>query len=154
MIQNVKKILAPIEFSEYSMQALKGAWELARDVGAELHLLHVVVPEHNFLPLFLARDAESAREMAREAALSEQADEELRQIKKDQLENSNKVKVASAIGAPVPEIDKYAKEQNIDLIVLSTHGRTGIGHALIGHVAEKLVRQTSSSVLVLRARQA
>ena len=44
MIQNVKKILAPIDFSEYSMEALRGAMELVKDVGGELHIVHVVAP--------------------------------------------------------------------------------------------------------------
>lgn len=50
MIQNVKKILAPVDFSAHSMQALAGAWDLAKDTNAELHLLHVAVPHHSFLP--------------------------------------------------------------------------------------------------------
>ena len=75
MIQNLKKILSPIDFSEFSFEAMRGAWELAKDVGAELHLLHVVVPHTILVPLLLTRDAEGARAMAREAALVQQAEE-------------------------------------------------------------------------------
>ena len=69
MIQNVKKILAPIDFSELSMEAMREAMELAKDVGAEVHLAHVIAPHHTFIPLPLATNAEQSRELAREAAM-------------------------------------------------------------------------------------
>jgi len=152
MIQNVKKILSPIDFSEFSFQAMRSAWELASDVGAELHLLHVVVPHGIFVPLLLTRDAETAREMAREASMVQQADEELARIKKDQLDNSPKVFTSAVIGAPVAKIIDYAEQNAIDLVLISSHGRTGFNRMLIGSVAEKLVRGAPCSVLVLRAR--
>src|SRR5713101_7721045 len=79
MIQNHKKILAPIDFSEYSMEALRGAEELAR-------------------------------------------------IKKDDYGNSAKVFTQVMVGPPVPKLVEYAKQQQIDLILLATHGRTGSEH--------------------------
>ncbi|HEY6395378.1 MAG TPA: universal stress protein [Candidatus Binataceae bacterium] len=153
MIQNVKKILAPIDFSVLSMSAMRGAWELAREVDAELHLVHVVVPHHIFIPLPLASDAEQAREIAREAAMVEQAEEELARIKNDELGNSKKVSTQVVVGSPVGRLIEYASQQNIDLIILSTHGRTGAQHILIGSVTEKLARSAPCSVLVFRARQ-
>src|SRR5579862_2257671 len=122
MIQNVKKVLAPIDFSEPSMKAMVSAWELAKEVNAdELHLLHVVVPHHllgvEALPV-------GGREIAREAAMIEQAEEELLRIKKDQLENSKKVSTSTVVGAPAIKIGEYARENGIDLIVISSHGRT------------------------------
>jgi len=152
MIKNVKKILCPIDFSEFSLQAMRGAWEIAKDVGAELHLLHVVAPQRNFIPLLLTQDIESAREMAREAAMLQQADQELARIKKDQLENSAKVTTGATAGPPVVKIIEYAEQTGIDLIVISTHGRTGFNRMLIGSVAEKLARSSPCSVLVLRAQ--
>ena len=150
MIQNVKKILAPIDFSDYSMQALKGAWDLAKDTNAELHLLHVVAPHHSFIPLPLAIDAERAREIAREAAMVEQAEEELARIRKDELENSKKVTTAAIVGPPVAKIVDYVKQNGIDLVVISTHGRSGSELILIGSVTEKIVRHAPCAVLVLR----
>ena len=91
MIQNVKKILAPIDFSPHSMEAMRAAMELAKDVGAEVHLVHVIAPHHTFIPLPLATSAEQSRELAREAAMLEQAEEELAHLKKDELGDSNKV---------------------------------------------------------------
>jgi universal stress protein A len=153
MIQNVKKILAPIDFSEHSMNAMRSAMELAKDVGAEVHLVHVIAPHHHFIPLPLATNVEQSRELAREAAMIEQAEEELARIKKDEFGDSKKVTTFAVIGHPVQKLVDYAKEQSIDLIVMATHGRSGIEHAVLGGTTEKIVRNSPCSVLVIRARQ-
>ena len=145
MIQNVKKILAPIDFSEYSMEALRGGMELAKDLDGELHIVHVVAPH---FALF-----DKMREQARETLMVEEAEEELARIRKDDCGNSAKVFTQVMVGPPVPKLIEYAKEQQIDLILLSTHGRTGIEHLMIGSVAEKLVRAAPCSVLVFRRRK-
>ncbi len=98
MIQNVKKILAPIDFSPHSMEAMRGAMELAKDIGAEVHLMHVIAPHHHFIPLPLATSAEQSRELVREAAMIEQAEEELARIKKDDFADSNKVFTFAVVG--------------------------------------------------------
>lgn len=152
MIQNVKKILAPIDFSEHSMEAMRGAMELAKDVGAEVHLMHVVAPHLHFIPLPLATSAEQSRELVREAAMIEQAEEELARIKKDDFGDSNKVFTYAVIGHPVDKLVEYAKEQSIDLILMSTRGRSGAIHMIIGSTTEKLVRSAPCSVLVFRPR--
>ncbi len=148
MIQNVKKILSPVDFSEPSMKALASAWELAKDVDAtELHLLHVVMPHHllgiESLPV-------GGREIAREAAMIEQAEEELLRIKKDELENSKKVVNATVVGSPAIKVGEYARENGIDLIVMSSHGRTGGDGSLIGSTTEKVLRHASCAVLIIR----
>ncbi len=148
MIQNLKKILAPIDFSEYSMDAMRGAWELAREVNAELHLLHAVVPVNTVLALLTA---EQSREVAREAAMVEQAEEELERIKKDELDNSRKVTTAVVVDQPVTAIANYAAKNQIDMVLLASYGRTGAEH-LVGSVTERLVRQAPCSVLVFRRR--
>lgn len=153
MIQNVKKILAPIDFSVHSMEAMRDAMELAKDVGAEVHLMHVISPHHHFIPLPLESNAEQSRELARESAMLEQADEELARIKKDEFGDSKKVVTFAVVGHPVQKLADYAKEQGIDLIVLSTHGRSSVEHMLLGGTTEKLVRNAPCSVLVIRPRK-
>ncbi len=148
MIQNVKKILSPIDFSEPSMKALASAWELAKEVNAnEVHLVHVVMPHHllgiEALPV-------GGREIAREASMIEQAEEELLRIKKDVLENSKSVINATVVGSPAAKLGDYAREHGIDLIVMSSHGRTGADGALIGGTTEKVIRHATCAVLVLR----
>ena len=152
MIQNVKKILAPIDFSVHSMEAMRGAMELAKDIGAEVHLMHVIAPHHSFIPLPLESNAEQNREIAREASMLEQAEEELARIKKDEFGDSKKVFTCAVVGHPVQKLVEYAKEQAIDLIMLATHGRTG-EYLLIGGVTEKIVRNAPCSVLVFRPRK-
>ena len=153
MIQNVKKILAPIDFSPHSMDAMRAAMELAKDVGAEVHLVHVIAPHHIFIPLPLATSGEQSRELAREAAMLEQAEEELAHLKKDEFGDSNKVFTFAAVGHPVQKLVDYAKEQAIDLIVMATHGRSGVEHMLLGGTTEKIVRGAPCSVLVIRRKQ-
>ena len=152
MIQNIKKILTPIDFSEHSMEAMRGAMELAKDLGAdEVHLMHVIAPQHSFIPYFTT--IEQNRELAREGAMLEQAEEELARIKKDEFGDSKKVFTFAVVGPPVEKLVDYAKAQAIDLIVVATHGRTGGEHILIGSVTEKLVRNAPCSVLVFRPRK-
>lgn len=145
MIQNLKKILAPIDFSEYSMEALRGAMELAKDLDGELHIVHVVAPHFALL--------DKMREQARETLMLEEAEEELARIRKDDCGNSAKVVTQVMVGPPVPKLVEYATQQQIDLILLATHGRTGIEHLMIGSVAEKLARYAPCSVLVFRRRK-
>lgn len=148
MIQSVRKILAPIDFSASSMKAMASAWELAKEVDAvEMHLLYVVTPHHllgiEALPV-------GGREIAREASMIEQGDEELARIKQAELENSNKVTVATVVGSPAIKIGDYAREQGIDLIVMSTHGRTNADSMLVGGTTEKVIRHSTCAVLVIR----
>jgi universal stress protein A len=145
MIQNVKKMLAPIDFSKYSMDALDGAAELASDVGAELHVLHVVAPHRSFFE-------QESSELARETAMVEQTEEELARIKKDVLGNSDKIVTAVVTGPPVVKIAEYARENKIDLVLMATHGHTGAEHLVIGSVAEKVARTAPCSVLIFRRR--
>ena len=150
MIQNIKKILTPIDFSEHSMEAMRAAMELAKDVGAgEVHLMHVVAPQQSLIPSTI----EQNRELAREAAMLEQAEQELARIKKDELGDSKKVFTCAVVGPPAQKLLEYAKEQAIDLILVATHGRTGGEYILIGSVTEKLMRNAPCSVLVYRPRK-
>ncbi len=153
MIQNVKKILAPIDFSVHSMDAMRAAMELAKDVGAEVHLMHVIAPHHHFIPLPLATSGEESRELVREAAMIEQAEQELARIKKDDFGDSKKISTFAVVGHPAQKLIDYAKEQAIDLIVMSTNGRSSVEHMLLGGTTEKIVRSAPCSVLVIRPRK-
>ena len=82
----------------------------------------------------------------------EEAEVELARIRKD-YGNSAQVLTRVMIGPPVPKLVEYATQQQIDLILLATHGRTGIEHLMIGSVAEKLARYAPCSVLVFRQRK-
>ena len=151
MFDKFNTLLSPVDFSSYSIEAATRAYELCRAVGGRLHMLHVVVPHHSLLPLIpLVADAERARELAREASLVEQAEAELARFKAERMENSPAVTTLALVGPPAARIREYAAQQNVDLIILATHGRTAVEHMLIGSVAEKLVRTAHCSVMVLR----
>jgi nucleotide-binding universal stress UspA family protein len=144
MLRQLRKVLAPVDFSDHSMRALRGALELANEVGAALHVVYVVATHQSIL--------ERGRELAREASMVEQAEEEFSRIRKDELGNSEKVITAVLVGPPAATLIEYAKQESIDLILLATHGRTGAEHLLMGGVTEKLARLAPCSVLVFRAR--
>src|SRR5260370_14332070 len=105
-------------------------------------MVHVVAPHFSLL--------DKMREQAREPLMLEEAEEELARIRKDDCGSSAKIFTQVMVGPPVPKLVEYATQQQIDLILLATHGPTGIEHLMIGSVAEKLVPAAQSSVLVFR----
>jgi len=145
----LRTILLPTDFSEPSAVAGKYAKAMAENFHASLHILHVIEEsaliyplvgyEGTFPPLPQLRDDIEKEIHARlEKLLSASEREALRAL------------LAIRIGSPFVEIVRYAKEQNIDLIVMGTHGRGPIAHMLMGSVAEKVVRKTPCPVLTVR----
>ncbi len=144
------RILMATDFSSCSKDALDHAAYLARNLGAELHLLHVFE-----LPLFLPSGVSigvrpevhqwigEAREAAKKAL-----DELAGEIRRGGV----KVRAEFREGIPYLEIVKAAGEMPADLVVLGTHGRTGLAHVLLGSVAERVVRKSPCPVLSVRPR--
>ena len=140
----VRKILHPTDFSPSSELAFEAACALARDRGAELVVLHVVeVPLSVPSGVMTAPPAPIA-EADRGAALAK-----LRAIKP--ADGMLQVHHRLEMGDVAQAILSVAKEIAADLIVLGTHGRTGLSRLLMGSVAEKVVRSASCPVLTLRA---
>jgi nucleotide-binding universal stress UspA family protein len=145
---DLKKILVPTDFSEHSEHAAAYAVELARQYGAnQIHCIHV-----SDIPADLL--ATSAYYMT---GPSEQFVEQVRDEGRKGLDAFVKknfkdvpVKAVFLEGRPFVEIIRYARENEIDLIVISTHGRSGLKHALFGSVAEKVVRKAPCPVLVVK----
>lgn len=146
MTIRIQRILLPTDFSTISTAATKYACELATKFDAELHLLHtleihpVATPDFG-MGLALPRYAEESRAVA-EKSMSGLLD--------SAWSKGRKVVQAIVEGSPVKEIVSYARTQNIDLIVISTHGRTGLAHVLMGSVAENVVRSAPCPVLTVR----
>jgi nucleotide-binding universal stress UspA family protein len=138
------KILVPIDFSDCSKAAFTYATGLARDFRAELRLVHVISPHwYPFGDRYAALDAARLMQEAQDFA-----DRQMRQM----AARAN-VRYSAEVrrGSPAIEICNAASE-DADLIVTSTHGRTGLGHVLIGSVAERVVRHARCPVLVIPAR--
>lgn len=143
----LKRILVPTDFSEPSERAAVYALELAKRYGAEVHCVHV-----SDIPADLM--ATSAYYMT---GPSEQFVDQVRDESKKSLE-AFAAKNFAGLGAktvflegrPFVEIIRYARDEKIDLVVIATHGRSGLKHALFGSVAEKVVRKAPCPVLVVK----
>ncbi len=145
----ISKILCPVDFSDSSSEALKYAAFLAEKHEAEMFLLHVIEHFHHSDDyMILAMTSKEAYEKWEEEA----------EIKLETLEAEfgQKVKMTHDIreGKAFIEIIRAAKEENADLIVMGSHGRTFLPQILIGSVAEKVVRKARCPVLIVRNAEA
>jgi nucleotide-binding universal stress UspA family protein len=137
----LKRILVPHDFSETSEAAMKYATELARIFGAKLHVLHVSETARTDIPTDFPLGLEKGMEEAvRERLLKTVPGRDKREFHPN---------FALRSGTPSAEIVRYAKERDIDLIVMGTHGRGLIAHAVMGSVTEKVVRNAPCPVLTL-----
>lgn len=152
------RILAPTDFSRFSGFALEWAANLAEALRAELILLHVVPEEEGKIieEVIAEGAAVNIPRGVRENVLKERQkkfQEQFRIVLPDYLRKSIQVEEILVIGVPFLEIVKTAKEKDVDLIVMGTHGRTGLAHALIGSVAEKVVHHARCPVLTIKHPQ-
>lgn len=140
----IRRILAPVDFSERSREELRWATTLARNFGADLITLHVIPSEVVDLSLREGKDWNAIRgEIAAQTYLL--VDEICRDLGVAGLVHEEHV----VTGAAADEILHAIKHRGIDLVVISTHGRTGLSHTLLGSVAEKVVRSSPVPVLTL-----
>src|SRR5215813_13530327 len=139
----IQKILCPIDFSDASKGALRYAIDLAGKFGASLTLLHVYqVPGYAFPEVMVVAGPATLNELVAEVEAA------MREWKAEAEQmGATQVTTATAMGGTCPEIVKAA--EGYDLIVMGTHGRKGIRHALLGSVAEKVVRTAKCAVLTL-----
>jgi universal stress protein A len=146
MTIRLQRILLPTDFSNYSAAATKYACELATKFDAELHLLHTLEIHRSSTPGFVMGLALPEHIKESKAA----AEKSLANVLDPKWSEGRKVIQAVLEGSPKVEIVRYARKQSIDLIVLSTHGRTGLAHIIIGSVAESVVRTAPCPVLTVR----
>lgn len=142
----IKKILFPTDFSEGALNALSYAVDLAKNYGAKLYIFHAIydvvtasgwyVPHISFDEMY--KEVESA------------ARKELEKFGLEEKRGLKDIEHIIVKGVPYEEILKFAKENNIDLIVIGTHGRKGLDRALFGSTAERVVRNSTCPVLTVR----
>lgn len=141
------KILVPVDFSSQATEAMDVAIGVARCNASQLCVVHVREPgviEPELLPFYAVPLAtELAAEIGRRltAALVQPRNAGVANVESKMLE-----------GVAHSEIVRFAKEGGFDLIVMGTHGRTGVAHALIGSVAERVVRKAHCPVLTVRSK--
>ncbi|MCX5649329.1 MAG: universal stress protein [Planctomycetota bacterium] len=144
------KLLVPTDFSEDSEQAARYAVELAKRFQAEIHCIHVVDIPADLLSTsdyYMTGPSEAFLDQIRE-----ESKKNLEAFAKKNLEGAQ-VRTAFLEGSPFVEIIRYAHNQEIDLVVIATHGRTGLRHVLFGSVAEKVVRKAPCPVLVVKRKE-
>ena len=143
----INKIIVPTDFSQNSLRALDLANEFATRFGGEIVLVHIL--ESPIYPTTVfgagATELPAIRDEMR-ASVTEQ----LERIAKEHTPDSVQAATAVREGSPFIEIMALAEEQKADLIVIATHGHTGLKHVLLGSVAEKVVRKAPCPVLTVR----
>jgi universal stress protein A len=143
----LKRILVPIDFSECSKKALQYAICFAKEHGAKLTVLYVAqalypIPEMGPVDVPLLEDQMLAG-----------GQEELAKVLQTEIGEGVPAEGIVRLGNPYSEIVGVAKSRNIDLIIISTHGRTGLKHVFLGSTAESVVRYAPCPVLVVREQE-
>lgn len=140
-----RRILVPIDFSKTSLRALEVAVPLARDHAAELLLFFAVEPDP------YASGMEGVIIALPDRNLMEDAKAKLSKIAKRMIPPSVEVATLVIRGRAFDTITRVARQKEIDLIVLTTHGRTGLKRVLLGSTAERVVRHADCPVYVVRS---
>lgn len=136
----ITNILCPIDFSDHSHAALRYATSLAREYDAELHIVHV-------------HDETVAYTSGGFSGYTQPGDVDVEKTNFEKIEPpvpNLKYKRTFIVGHPADELMAYATDNHVDLIVLGTHGRTGLSRLLMGSVAEAVVRRAACPVLTLK----
>jgi nucleotide-binding universal stress UspA family protein len=139
------KLLVPTDFSEVSLSALDYLQSFNTFKKVTVYLLHIIenAPMVAFPAVEL--DSEIVMRNAEEDAVAD-----IDGIIKDRVHGLENVVPVIRRGIPYVEITQFAKTANVDLIVMATHGRTGVTHAIMGSVAEKVIRYSSVPVLTVK----
>src|SRR5262249_10572008 len=143
----LRRVLVPTDFSRCSLTALTYGAEFARRFGAEMTLLNVVQDLALLLPDALLATPVPTPALEQLTASAQQA---LDALVRDQKLDGITLQKVVRIGAPFVEIISCAKETDTDLIVMGTHGRSGLAHVLLGSVAERVVGKAPCPVLTVR----
>lgn len=141
----IKKILLPVDFSEKLDVVIPLVRELVESHHAELHLLHVVENLEHYANFYVPHP--SVEQMQQE--LNQGAQRRMEEFIEQHFAQLSKVDSAVLVGDPAQQIVNYAREQDLDLIVMSTHGRKGLEHVIFGSVAENVVRNSAVPVLTV-----
>lgn len=141
----LRKILFPTDFSECSEEAKLYAVSFTKSFGATLYILTVSQP----LNLNLA-SADPIILHDLDARLESSAQENLDRLREELVQEGVEVRISLRRGTPFLEIVTFAEEKEIDLIIMGTHGWSGIDHMLLGSTTEKVVRRAPCPVLTVK----
>ncbi len=142
---NLKRILVPTDLSEYSLAALEYASSFAVLFDARISLLYVAEQVHSPIALRGHDAGVSPRQKAEEKAM-----ESLRAFIRARVPKELHLVPVARVGVPAEEIKRFAEDESVDVVVMATHGRTGIQHIVMGSVAETVVRHSRVPVLTVK----
>ena len=145
-MENINKILVPIDFSNYSKNALRYAVNFANKFNSKIYLVYVVEPVIYPSDFSMGQVTFPVSDLE----MNERAKDELESLAKTEIGSQIQVETVINTGKPFVEINETASELDIDLIIIATHGHTGMEHLLFGSTAEKVVRKAPCPVLTLR----
>lgn len=143
---DIKKILVPIDFSDYSKNAFRYSIDFCKFFQAEIILIYVIEPVVYPPDFSMGQIAFPTLDMQ----MDKRAQEELENLAKTEVASGQKIRTIVKTGKPFIEIIDTAIEEDIDLIIISSHGHSGVQHILFGSTAEKVVRKAPCPVLSVR----
>lgn len=145
---DLQRIMVPLDFSEHARKALRYAVKLAEQFGSEIELVNVVTPtiyaEGIVFPVAMENLELENKKHARE---------QLERITRDAAVEHITWKTTVLMGSPYDEIVRLAMERQTDLLLITTHGRTGLQHFLLGSTAERILRHAPCPVMVVRDKE-
>ncbi len=142
----IQNILVPIDFSVHSKNALRYAVPMAEQYGATLHLIYVIEPTIYPADLGFGQVVMPGVE----SELRIKSEEELKNLVETEIGRKVPADTVVRMGKPHQEILNEAKERNVDLIILATHGHTGVEQILFGSTAMRVVRLAKCPVMTVR----
>lgn len=143
-----RKILVPLDFSEPSRLGLEYALGFAQEFHATVVLFHSV-----FVSAYVLASRYTANQMPLLiASQQDYAQAEMEELRQKISRKGGEVEIKIAVGSPVEQIGKHVRRAGVDLIITSTHGRSGLSRMFIGSTAERIVRYASCPVLVIPNR--
>jgi universal stress protein A len=141
---SIQGVLVPVDFSKESLLAAKFGASMAEEYKTRLYVLHVMEPIHPSLRGYIA-DFEAFQQK-----MIAQAREDLENVIPKSVKDRIPVECILEMGNPTYVIVEKAKELGVDVVVIATHGRTGLAHVMLGSVAEKVIRHAPCPVFVIR----
>lgn len=153
----IKKLLVPLDGSTTGEAAIPSAQAIADSMNAELVLMRVVVPSSMQRDSFLSYTTEVLEELIKQAEKGQEerktaAQSYLEQVKEKLAQDGISASGVVKLGYPPEQLFNYAETAGIDLIVMSSHGRSGISRWMMGSVTEKMLETGNTPILVVRAK--
>jgi nucleotide-binding universal stress UspA family protein len=145
----IRRVLFPTDFSDNARDAIPHVLEMAARFEAHVHVVHVL--ESAVHPTDFAWSATSIQDFAEKR--KDVAEDRLQDLVDELGLAPEHISTAVIFGNPFEQIVSYAQEHDIDLIVMATHGRTGLSHLLLGSTAERVVRLSTCPVMTIKGHK-